>query len=266
MPLRATIKTAESILELKFGQVGIANLRLNVDDADALHAEVAQKVASAPHLFGRAPVILDLSRLPTLPDVARAGVLLDAIRRAGMLPVGLSYSTSENEQLARELDLPLLAKFRAVYERQGGDESVTSIAPAAAASSRPKTVPKTSDESLIAAQPVACGQRHGSAVRSGQQIYARGRDLIVSATVGNGAEVIADGSVHVYGRLSGRALAGAQGDASARIYCMDFQAELISIAGRYRVFEDLPSELRGKPVQAWLDGEKLLIEALFEKG
>ena len=82
--------------------------------------------------------------------------------------------------------------------------------------------------------------------------------------VGNGAEVIADGSIHIYGRLSGRALAGAQGDATARIYCMDFQAELISIAGRYRVFEDLPAELRGKPVQAWLDGEKLLIEALAQ--
>ena len=80
--------------------------------------------------------------------------------------------------------------------------------------------------------------------------------------VANGAEVIADGSIHVYGRLSGRALAGAQGDANARIYCLDFQAELVSIAGRYRVFEEIPAELRGKPVQAWLDGERLLIEAL----
>jgi len=80
--------------------------------------------------------------------------------------------------------------------------------------------------------------------------------------VANGAEVIADGSIHVYGRLSGRALAGAQGEAAARIYCLDFQAELVSIAGRYRVFEEIPAELRGKAVQAWLDGERLLIEAL----
>jgi len=262
--LRATITTAEPILELKFGQVGIANLRLNVDDAETLRAEIAQKVAAAPHLFGRAPVILDLSRLPRLPDAARTRILLQAIRDAGMLPVGLSYSTTENEALARELELPLLAKFRAVYERQGGDESVADNPPVPA-NRRPRSVSKVVDETPTppTISPAMSGQRHGSAVRSGQQVYARGRDLIVNAMVGNGAEVIADGSIHIYGRLSGRALAGAQGDASARIYCMDFQAELISIAGRYRVFEDLPIELRGKPIQAWLDGEKLHVEALF---
>jgi len=259
--MRATIAAAEPILELKFGQVGIANLRLNLNDPAALREEIEQKVAAAPQLFARAPVILDLSRLPQLPDAAEAQALLDAIRAGGMLPVGLSYSTTENELLAKELGVPLLAKFRAVYEKQNADDAVASIAPAPAPS-RPKAVPKAEAEPARAPAATVSGQRHDKAVRSGQQVYARGRDLIVNAMVGNGAEVIADGSIHIYGRLSGRALAGAQGDASARIYCMDFQAELISIAGRYRVFEDLPKELRGKPVQAWLDGEKLLIEAL----
>ncbi len=259
--MRATIAAAEPILELKFGQVGIANLRLNVNDPAALREEIEQKVAAAPQLFGRAPVILDLSRLPQLPDAAEAQALLDAIRSGGMLPVGLSYSTTENEALAKELGLPLLAKFRAVYERQHADDGEANTAPAP---SRPRAVPKADEaEPVRAPAPAALSNlRHDKAVRSGQQIYARGRDLIIHATVGNGAEVIADGSIHIYGRLSGRALAGAQGDASARIYCLDFQAELVSIAGRYRVFEDLPKELRGKPVQAWLDGEKLLIEPL----
>ena len=99
-------------------------------------------------------------------------------------------------------------------------------------------------------------------VRSGQQVYARGGDLVVTKLVANGAEVIADGSIHVYGALRGRALAGAQGDESARIYCQEFHAELVSIAGQYRVFEDLPPDLRGKPVQAWLEGEKLLLARL----
>ncbi len=99
-------------------------------------------------------------------------------------------------------------------------------------------------------------------MRSGQQIYARGRDLTIAAAVGNGAEVIADGSIHIYGRLSGRALAGAQGDVTARIYCQDFQAELVSIAGHYRVLEDVPTNLRGQAVQAWLDGERLVMERL----
>ncbi|HNO64510.1 MAG TPA: septum site-determining protein MinC, partial [Thauera aminoaromatica] len=95
-----------------------------------------------------------------------------------------------------------------------------------------------------------------------QQVYARGRDLVLTAMVGNGAEVIADGSIHVYASLRGKAIAGAQGDAGARIYCQDFQAELVSIAGHYRVFEDIPAELRGGPVQAWLEGEKLLLARL----
>ena len=86
--------------------------------------------------------------------------------------------------------------------------------------------------------------------------------LAFRANVASGAEVIAGGSIHVYGALRGRALAGAQGDESARIYCREFHAELVSIAGHYRVFEDLPPDLRGKPVQAWLEGDKLLLQKL----
>jgi len=88
------------------------------------------------------------------------------------------------------------------------------------------------------------------------------RDLILTKLVANGSEVIADGSIHVYGALRGRALAGAQGDASARIYCHEFHAELVSIAGQYRVFETMPDELKGQRVQAWLDGDKLVVQKL----
>jgi septum site-determining protein MinC len=90
----------------------------------------------------------------------------------------------------------------------------------------------------------------------------RAAALTVAAAGGSGAEVIADGSIHIYGRLSGRALAGAQGDTTARIYCHDFQAELVSIAGHYRVLEDVPANLRGQAIQAWLDGERLVMERL----
>jgi septum site-determining protein MinC len=259
--MRTPVAAIEPLIELKFGQVGIANLRLNVADPDALRAEIAQKVAAAPQLFGRAPVVLDLSRLPSLPDGALTQALLDAVRAGGMLPVGLSYSTTENEQLARALDLPLFAKFRAVYEQpKGGDEPAAEASPPPASAAKPKAAVKAPD---AAPKTIATAtHRHTKPVRSGQQVYARGSDLVVNATVANGAEVIADGSIHVYGRLSGRALAGAQGDAAARIYCLDFRAELVSIAGRYRVFEEIPEELRDRPVQAWLDGERLLIEPL----
>jgi septum site-determining protein MinC len=98
---------------------------------------------------------------------------------------------------------------------------------------------------------------HVQTVRSGQRVYARNRDLVVTATVGAGAEVMADGCVHVYGALRGRAMAGTRGDHAARVFCQEFHAELVSIAGVFRVFETIPPELAGKPVQAWLDGDDL---------
>jgi septum site-determining protein MinC len=98
---------------------------------------------------------------------------------------------------------------------------------------------------------------HHQPVRSGQRVYARNRDLIVTAAVGAGAEVMADGCVHIYGSLRGRALAGARGDANARVFCHEFNAELVSIAGVFRVFETIPADLAGKPVQARLEGDAL---------
>lgn len=232
---------AQSAVELKFGQVGVASLALRTDDADFLRDELVRRSAAAPALFARAPLVLDLSRLPALPDPARVEALLQAIRAAGLLTVGLAYGTAENAELAKKLNLPLFAKFRAAPE------------PAAAAA--PPANPAVP-------APAVSGLHHGKPVRSGQQIYARNGDLVLAAAVGSGAEVVADGSIHVYARLAGRALAGAQGNTSARIYCQDFQAELVSIAGHYRVLEDIPADLRGKPVQAWLEGGRLMVGKL----
>lgn len=99
-------------------------------------------------------------------------------------------------------------------------------------------------------------------VRSGQQIYAKGRDLIVLAPVGPGAEVIADGNVHIYAPLRGRALAGVMGNENARIFCKELRADLISVAGFYQVSEDLPEDLLGRQVQVRLVGHQLLVEAI----
>jgi septum site-determining protein MinC len=88
-------------------------------------------------------------------------------------------------------------------------------------------------------------------------VYARNRDLIVTTTVAAGAEVMADGCVHIYGPLHGRVMAGAHGETTARVFCQKFHAELVSIAGVFRVFETLPAELAGVPVQAWLSGDDL---------
>ncbi len=251
----------EPVADIKFGQVGIANLRLKRLDPDELQRELAEKVQNAPNLFRYAPVVLDLSHLSALPDIETVRDLLARIKEAGMAPVGLSYGTTENEQIARALDVPLFAKFRAAFERDGKSEPVVE-APKPRERRRdpePAPAPQAAPQAEGAA---VIGLVHDKPVRSGQQVYARGRDLILTKLVANGAEVIADGSIHVYGALRGRALAGAQGDASARIYCHEFHAELVSIAGQYRVFETMPDELRGQRVQAWLDGDKLVVQKL----
>jgi septum site-determining protein MinC len=104
-------------------------------------------------------------------------------------------------------------------------------------------------------------------LRSGQQVYAKGRDLVVMAVVNPGAEVIADGSIHIYGSLRGKAIAGARGNAKAMIFAQSMEPELISIAGVYRTSENpLPAEVSGLPAQVCLqsgpDGDKLLISPL----
>lgn len=254
-------QTLSDACDLRFGQVGIACVRIKRVDAAALCEELERRVRSAPQLFSRAAVVLDLSHLLNLPDDGTVDALLEAVRSAGMLPVGLAYGTSETEALSKRMGLPLIAKFRAAYEPADGG----SIAPPAAAPAPAPARTKSAPAPAPAEEPATAtlgAQHHDGAVRSGQQIYARDRDLVVTGAIANGAEVIADGSIHIYGGLRGRAMAGAQGDEKARIFISNFHAELVAIAGHYRVFEQIPKDLEGKAVQCWLDGEKLLIAKL----
>lgn len=243
--------------ELKIGQVGIANLRVRTLDVAQLTREMRERVERAPRLFGHAAVIIDFGGLAQTPDAATAQALLDGLLDAGVIPVALAYGTRETELLAGQLGLPLLAKFRAQYEpfepTRAAPEPATP-APRPQAPASPAAVASTT----AAARP---GLVHKATVRSGQQLYAENRDLTVLSTVGAGAEVIADGSIHIYGTLRGRALAGAKGNTDARIFCREFHAELVAIAGNYKVLEDVPRELHGKPVQVWLEKDQLMIAA-----
>lgn len=245
--------------ELKIGQVGIANLKIRTLDIPALAEEMRQRVSRAPKMFDRAAVILDFGGLTQLPTATQARELVDALRAAGALPVGLAYGSSENDALAVELGLPLLAKFRAQYERAGGEADIVPPVPAKAAAEPEKPRTATTPATSAAGEP---GLMQVASVRSGQQLYAEQRDLTVVGTVGAGAEVIADGSIHIYGALRGRALAGAQGMENARIFCRDFHAELVAIAGTYMVADDFPRELIGRAVQIRLEQGKLHIAAL----
>jgi septum site-determining protein MinC len=240
--------------DLRIGQVGVATLKLRRLDLDEIRSEMTAKVQAAPQLLSRAPVIVDLNTFPEMPDANQARGLMQALRDAGVLPVGLTYGSAAVESLSRELSLPLFSRFRANYE-QDVAESPPTAAPAQPPASPP---PATA-----VAAPAPGGLRlHEGHVRSGQQIYARGQDLTIVGSVGAGAEVIADGNIHIYGTLRGRALAGAAGDDKARVFCREFLAELVAVAGHYRVLDDAPANLHGKALQIRLDGEKLLFEPL----
>lgn len=247
----------ESAFEIRFGQVGLAQMRIRSTDAEAVQAQLTARVASAPALFERAALCLDLSSLDHDISAAELRALLDAVRRTGMLPVGLAHGTAMVDALARELSLPVLTQFRAQKSYGAAVAAVKSVpqpaAPAPAPAATPAAAAAPAAEPLVALPTLM----HHRPVRSGQRIYARNRDLVVTSAVGAGAEVMADGCLHVYGSLRGRAMAGVQGEVSARVFCHEFNAELVSIAGVFRVFETIPPELAGKPVQAWLDGDDL---------
>ena len=244
----------ESAFEIRFGQVGLAQMRIRSTDAATVQAQLTARVAAAPALFERSALCLDLSPLDHDISPVDLRAVLEAIRRTGLLPVGLAHGTPAVDALARDLELPVLTQFRAQQSYGAAVSAVKAAAsppPPAPAPAAP--APPAAAEALVALPALM----HHRPVRSGQRIYARHRDLVVTSAVGAGAEVMADGCVHVYGSLRGRAMAGVQGEVTARVFCHEFNAELVSVAGVFRVFETIPPDLAGKPVQAWLDGDDL---------
>jgi len=245
----------ESAFEIRFGQVGLAQMRIRSTDAATVQAQLTARVAAAPALFERAALCLDLSPLDHDVSAAELRAVLESIRRTGLLPVGLAHGTAAVDALARELDLPVLTQFRAQQSYGAAVSAVKAASqqPTPAPAPAPVPTPAPATEEIVAIPALM----HHRPVRSGQRIYARHRDLVVTSAVGAGAEVMADGCVHVYGTLRGRAMAGVRGEVSARVFCHQFHAELVSVAGVFRVFETIPPDLAGKPVQAWLDGDDL---------
>jgi len=201
--------------------------------------ELAQQVERSPRFFLHAPVVLDLKGaegFAAAADFVDAGQLL---REHTLALVGV-----QNAEPAQ-----LLAAAAA---------GLASFAPSATQPSRRAARPVAA--AAPAAQPPRAAARLVTTpVRSGTQIYARGTDLVVTASVSPGAELVADGNIHVYGALRGRALAGASGDTAARIFCSRLEAELVSIAGRYLVSEQLPAEQQGSAVQIALIDDRLTV-------
>ena len=223
-----------SSFELK-GKVAPCTLfRPLTTDLSTLAADVDARLAATPQVLRGMAVIVDLSALGTERDAMDLDGLVHLLRDHGLSPVGIQGAGEAQEGRAAHLHLAAFSESKGAAPRAAGS---------------------------AAAQPGAMGAMVvDRPVRSGQQIYARGRDLIVTAPVGQGAEVIADGSIHVYAPLRGRALAGATGFEGARIFCRELRAELVSVAGLYRVSEDLPGDFCGAAVQVRLNGRQLVIE------
>ncbi len=272
-------------VELKGGMYTFMSLKLHTDDLDVIDQRLADKVQQAPGFFKDSPVVVDLSAIEKKLEekFAEGGAfdtneLITRIKSHKLVPIVVSVQ-DKSSPFAASIALPLM---EAGMKRQQNESS--------AASSESSSKTGVSAESSAGGDSVADGSTSAEGadsdlelatakqvevlvkapmllkrpVRSGQQVYARDTDLIIMGQVGAGAEVIADHNIHVYGPLRGRALCGVSGSTSTRIFCQSLEAELVSVAGNFRVLEEIPPDLRGKPAQIWLENDRLNIEPLVD--
>ena len=209
--------------------------------------ELAQQVERSPRFFRHAPVVLDLRGAGNFTKAAEFAEARELLRENTLALVGV-----QNAEPA-QLDAAAAAGL-ASFAPSATQPSRRAARPAAATAAA-----DTAPAAPVQQAPRATARLVTEPVRSGTQIYARGTDLVVTAAVSPGAELVADGNIHVYGPLRGRALAGASGDTGARIFCSRLEAELVSIAGRYLVSEQLPPEHQRSSVQIALVDDRLTV-------
>lgn len=242
--------------DIKSADLSLLALVLKTADIQAISLALEQQLAESPGFFEQDPVIIDVSLISTGADIGTLNLesLLPLLRQHGLLP--LAIKGAQTDLLAHAKGLGLVDASDARIRR-----AVPLAEPVQAASSvaAPEPAP------VVPPAPVAQGPMViDKPLRSGQQVYAKGRDLIVLAIVNAGAEVIADGHIHIYAPLRGKAIAGARGNTQARIFAQVMEPELISIAGIYRTSENaLPKEVLGQAAQVCLqsgpDGDKLWV-------
>ena len=211
----------------------------------AFEAELAVQVQRSPRFFHNAPVVLDLKGAGEFAREVEFTEAKEILRRHTLTLIGIQNASPVQADAAAAAGLAGFAPNATQPSRPRPAEA----APGAGQAPQSHASPSAAKSRLIT-QPV----------RSGTQIYARGADLVVTAAVSAGAEIMADGNIHVYAALRGRALAGAGGDGEARIFCSRLEAELVSIAGHYLVSDQIPPEHRGLPVQIALVDDRLTIE------
>ncbi|MDO9047501.1 MAG: septum site-determining protein MinC [Methylobacter sp.] len=229
-------------LEFKSSTFSVPVLVLASNDAITIEQQLQEKIHLAPEFFKNSPLVFDLQELNKNDLDIDVTELINIIRKLGLLPIGIRGGAAQQNQQALELGIPI----------HSGHSTAVSSGTQKQQTPEPEATPKPQ---VVAATTTLITHP----VRSGQRIYASG-DLIILAQVSAGAEILAEGNIHVYGSLRGRALAGVQGNTEARIFCSDLQAELISIAGNYKISEDLNSAVFTKPVQIYLQNHTLVIK------
>jgi len=243
-------------------------LKLDSFDLNSIGQGLQAHLASALEFFKHAPVVVDLAATRDLPDNTDFNGLAQLLKRYELVCVAVQNGTSEQNSAATAAGLAVLTgqlKLHPKYPQVPAQDESSVVAepdrPARPAPRQPEQqvpVRETSAAPFCATTKVV-----NQPIRSGQRVYARGGDLILLAAANAGAEIMADGNIHIYAPLRGRALAGVSGDTSARIFCHSLEAELVAVAGSYRVFEEvIPEEIYKKSVQIFLDGEQLKIEVI----
>jgi len=287
---------SDPVFALKSQMIPLTVIELPSQDNQSFDQQLEAKVKTSPALFDRMPAILGLDEIEPI-DESNIQKLLFTVRKYNIMPIALRGS-DELKELAQKLDLAWIPPGRKKLQKQAQKaKEQIEASDAAAEQAKPAEDPEATSEPHLNAQvaveeepqqlelteqpapesanlsseesttAVAQATRPATKiistpVRSGQQIYAKDSDLIILSQVGQGAEVIADGNIHIYGTLRGRAIAGASGNKEARIFCQSLQAELISIAGIYQVSDDLPADRIGQSSQIELKENHLHIDTL----
>ena len=260
------------LFELRSASMTLVAFVLRSVDLDRVAASLDARLVATPELFNDDAVMLDLA--PVESEVASIDFarLVAVLRARRMLPVAVRGGNPSQMAAALQAGLAPAPAAAVAAPRDSGRREVPAEALPPPSPEEPRAtaplptaldLPETDSEAAPTGRPLHVALVVDRALRSGQQVYARGGDLVVLAAVNFGAEVIADGSIHVYAPLRGKAIAGAKGNTSARIFSTCLDAELVAIAGTYRTTENpLPAEVAGKPAQIRLDGERLVFEPL----
>ena len=246
-----TLRTARTSFDLKSASLPLVAVVLKTTDTATLAADLAARMADSPGFFDNDPVLIDLALVQgsdTVPDFV---ALVALLRSHHTVPVAVRGGNAA--QTAAALAAGLVAAPDVAPARTESAEDVKAAGAEVRGVDVARDMPMPSSATVVVDKPL----------RSGQQVYARGADLVVLAVVSFGAEVIADGNIHVYAPLRGRAMAGARGNTAARIFTTCMEPQLVSIAGIYRTTEvAIPAGIVGKPAQVRLEGEKLFFEPL----